>query len=588
MTNSKIDNIRHTIAHILAQVVKEKYPDAKIAIGPTTSDGFYYDFDKISIKDSDLKEIQKQIAKVAKQNLEMKYEEWDVEKAKKYFQEKKESYKIKLIEKIENSNEKVGIVHTANQFTDLCQGGHVNNTREINTKAFLLERVSGAYWMGDEKNEMLTRIYGVAFETEEELIQYKNNKEEAKKRDHRILGKELDLFTFSPLVGSGLPLFTPKGTVLKESLIDYLWELSKKYNYEKVSIPHITKIDLYEKSGHADKFRDEFFNITGSQSKQKFVLKPMNCPHHTQIFNYKLRSFKDLPMRITETTVQYRDEKPGELLGLSRLRAFSVDDAHIFCTTNQIKEEVSKIVEIIKSFYTTLNMWNEKNFWVSLSVRDSKHPEKYLGKDENWNIAEKYLQEISDKYSLNAQRKEGEAAFYGPKLDFMFKDALNREWQLATSQIDFVQPERFNLEYTNNKGQKETPVMIHRAISGSIERFISILIEHFAGAFPLWLAPEQIWVIPISEKFNEYSKNIQQEMLENNIRSICKLDNDSMGKKIRNGQLQKIPYIIVVGEKEQKNKTISVRNTKNNTTESTNLRSFIIDIKDKIKNRSYE
>ena len=586
MPENNIDNIRHTLAHLLAQAITEKYPEAQLAIGPTTSEGFYYDFDNISISDNDLPEIQKAMIKTAQQGLDMKYEEWDIEKAKQHF--KDQPYKLELIYQIEKENKKAGIVHTADQFTDLCQGGHIDNTKNINTEAFSLERVSGAYWHSNEENKMLTRIYGVAFETKEELEKYKENQKEAKKRDHRILGKELDLFTFSPIIGSGLPLFTPRGTALKDALTDYLWELSKKYGYEKVTIPHITKIDLYEKSGHADKFKDEFFTVLGKQSKQEFVLKPMNCPHHTQIFTSRPRSFRDLPIRLTETTVQYRDEKPGELLGLSRLRTFSVDDAHIFCTPDQIKTEISNIVEIIQSFYKTLNLFSKDNFWVSLSVRDPNNPEKYLGKDENWQKAEKYLQEISDKYELNAQRKEGEAAFYGPKLDFMFKDALNREWQLATAQVDFVQPERLELEYTNNRGEKETPVMIHRAISGSLERFISILIEHFAGQFPLWLSPEQVWILPISEKFNDYSEKIHQQISENSIRSVCIKDNESLGKKIRNGQTQKIPHLIIVGEEEQSNNTISVRNTKNNETKSTTLDEFIKETKEKIKNRVYE
>ena len=589
MTPSSLDNIRHTLAHILAQAVQHHYPDAHITIGPTTNNGFYYDFANVTIPETALKDIQSTMKNIIQQDLEMQYEEWDVQKAKVYFTEHNQPYKCELINELGREGKtKVGIVHTGDQFTDLCQGGHANTTGDIDTNAFSLVRVSGAYWRGDETKTMLTRVYGVAFETQKELEHYQAQQEEAKKRDHRILGKQLDLFTFSPLIGSGLPLFTPKGTLLRDTLVAYLWELSQKYGYEKVTIPHITKIDLYEKSGHADKFREEFFTVHGSQSKQEFVLKPMNCPHHTQIYAAKPRSFRDLPLRLTETTVQYRDEKPGELLGLSRVRTFSVDDAHIFCTQDHIKQEVSNIVSIIRSFYTTLDMWNKDTFWVSLSVRDPQHPENYLGTDENWNAAEHYLQEVSDEHSLNAERKEGEAAFYGPKLDFMFQDALGREWQLATAQIDFVQPQRFNLEYTNTNGEKQTPVMIHRAISGSLERFLSILIEHYAGAFPAWLAPEQVWVLPVSEKFNEYAQTIHKEFIQKNIRSVCHTENEALGKKIRNGQIQKIPYLIIIGEKEKANNSISVRSTRTNENTTTSLSECITSLQRAIETRAYE
>ncbi|MYE38067.1 MAG: threonine--tRNA ligase [Candidatus Spechtbacteria bacterium SB0662_bin_43] len=588
-TPSSLDNIRHTLAHILAQAVQHHYPDAHITIGPTTKDGFYYDFANVTIPDTALKDIETTMKKILQQNLAMRYEEWDVKKAKTYFTEHNQPYKIELVGELESAGKTtVGVVHTGDQFTDLCQGGHANTTKEIDANAFSLLRVSGAYWRGDEANTMLTRVYGVAFSTPQDLKQYYANQEEAKKRDHRVLGKRLDLFTFSPLVGSGLPLFTPKGTLLRETLLAYLWELSQQYGYEKVTIPHITKIDLYEKSGHADKFRDEFFTVHGSQSNQNFVLKPMNCPHHTQIYASKPRSFRELPLRFTETTVQYRDEKPGELLGLSRVRAFNVDDAHIFCTKEHIRQEVSNIVRIIHSFYKTLGMWNKDTFWVSLSVRDPKHPENYLGTDENWTVAEQCLQEVSTEHNLNAEKKEGEAAFYGPKLDFMFQDALGREWQLATAQIDFVQPERFNLEYTDTNGKKQTAVIIHRAIAGSLERFLSILIEHFGGAFPVWLSPEHVWVVPISEKYNEYAQEIHKELVQKNIRSVCHTENEALGKKIRNGETQKIPYLLIVGEKEQKERTVSVRSTRTNTNTTTSLENFISSTQTEIEKRQYE
>ncbi len=554
MSEKNLHNARHTLAHILAQAIKEKYASARLAIGPTTENGFYYDFDNIQITEDELPDIEKRMRAIANRSMPMIYEEWSVEKARSFFQKQNETYKLELIDGLEKNKEKnVGIVKTGNEFLDLCEGGHADNTKDIPLDAFRLTRTAGAYWRGDEKNKMLTRIYGEAFETKKQLEDRIEKLEKAKESDHRKLGARLDLFTFSPLVGSGLPLFTPRGTTMREELLSFLWELSKKYGYEKVVIPHITKIDLYEKSGHADKFKDEFFMVSGSQSGQNFVLKPMNCPHHTQIYAYRPRSWRDLPVRFTETTVQYRDEKPGELLGLSRVRAFSVDDAHIFCSPDQIKNEVENIVKIIKEFYSALGMWRvDETFWVSLSVRDEKHKEKYLGSEENWQTSERYLKEVSDDLNLNADRKEGEAAFYGPKLDFMFKDALGRKWQLATAQIDFVQPERFGLQYINKNGERKTPVMIHRAISGSLERFISVLLEHFEGRLPVWLAPDQVFVLPISEKYNEYARKITQKLKDEDIRAQTRDENETLGKKIRTGQISKVPYLIIVGEKEEK------------------------------------
>ncbi|MEX0916750.1 MAG: threonine--tRNA ligase, partial [Candidatus Spechtbacterales bacterium] len=424
MENEKLNNIRHTLAHLLAQAVLEAHPDAKLTIGPTTDDGFYYDFADVVISEDELPAIEKAMRAIASRNLEIRHEQWPIEKARHYFQERNEPYKLELIDELGKDlvahspqlEATVGIAFTGSEFTDLCRGGHVENTKDIPLDAFKLTRVAGAYWRGDEKNAMLTRVYGVAFETRKELEEYEAKLEEAKNRDHRKLGAELDLFTFSDLVGAGLPLFTPRGTAMREALLDFLWELSKKYGYQKVTIPHITKIDLYETSGHADKFRDEFFAVHGNQSGQNFVMKPMNCPHHTQIYASHGRSYRDLPLRYKETSVQYRDEKPGELLGLSRVRAITVDDAHLFCRPDQIKEEVGNIVKIIEGFYSTLGMWNKgENFWVSLSVRDPKNLEKYLGKDENWNRAEQYLEEVAKEHGLDATRKEGEAAFYGPK-----------------------------------------------------------------------------------------------------------------------------------------------------------------------------
>jgi len=555
--SDKLPKIRHSFAHLLAAAVLELYPDAKNTIGPAVDNGFYYDFEFSSpLSDKDLKEIEKKMKKISNGWKGFEHREASADEAKEFF--KNNPYKLELIDEIVAKGEKITL-YTSGTFTDLCRGGHVDDIKEMDMDAFKISHLAGAYWRGDEKNTMLTRIYGLAFETADELAAYEKQQEEAKKRDHRKLGQELDLFTFSDLVGAGLPLFTPRGQAMREAITDFLWELSKKYGYQKVSIPHIAKLALYETSGHAAKFKDEFFYVHGAQSDQEFVMKPMNCPHHTQIYAAKPRSYRDLPVRLTELTMQYRDEKPGQLLGLSRVRSISIDDAHLFVTPDQIKAEVGNIVRIIKEFYEALGMWKKgESFWVSLSVRDPKTPEKYLGKEENWEKAEAFLQEISNEFGLDAKRMEGEAAFYGPKLDFKFNDALHREWQLATAQIDFVQPERFGLEYTSKEGTHEVPVMIHRAIAGSLERFMSILIEHFAGNFPTWLCPTQVRVIAISEQHVEYANTIQDALVKADIRSELEDSNESLGKKVRQAKVDKVPYWIVIGDKEVESKTVTL------------------------------
>ena len=602
-TDDKLAHIRHSLAHLLAAAVLELYPNTKPTLGPAIENGFYYDFEfGTPISDKDLPSIEKKMREILKTWETFHGIEVSANEARDIFSDN--PYKTELINEIASRNEKITLYYSGPKknipsvsdllnakrsdflqeienprsakadrdytlhagFIDLCRGGHVENpSKDINPDSFKLSHIAGAYWRGDEKNKMLTRVYGLAFNTEKELGEYEKMREEAEKRDHRKLGKELDLFTFSDLVGSGLPLFTPKGATMREAIVERLQNISKRYGYEKVSIPHIARIELYETSGHAAKFKDEFFYVHGAQSDQKFVMKPMNCPHHTQIYASKPRSYRDLPIRYNELTMQYRDEKPGQLLGLSRVRSISIDDAHIFCRPENIKQEVLNIVKIIEEFYSALNMWKKgETFWVSLSVRDPKTPEKYLGKDENWQKAEKYLEEVSKEMGLDAVRMEGEAAFYGPKLDFKFKDALNREWQLATAQIDFVQPERFGLEYTDKDGSRQTPVMIHRAIAGSLERFMGILIEHYAGAFPFWLAPVQVRVLPVGENQLPYAKEVFEELKKSGIRAELDESNETLGKKVRAVKLEKIPYWIVVGEKEMKeNKvTLESRDTK--------------------------
>ncbi len=552
----ELDKKRHSLAHLMAAAVLDIYPDAKPTLGPPVENGFYYDFDiQDPISDKDLGKIEKKMIEMLPKWSSFEKKEFGYEEAKKFF--KDNPYKLELIEEIQEKGETVTLYTSgsgANEFTDLCRGGHIDNMEKIKPESFSLEKIAGAYWRGDENNKMLTRIYGLAFNNEKELKEYKKQKEEAIKRDHRKIGKEMDLFTFSDLVGAGLPLFTPKGTVIRNELNNKLISISKKYGMEIVSIPHIAKKELYETSGHAQKFGDELIKVISHYDE--FVMKPVNCPHHTQIYASTPKSYKDLPIRYMESTMQYRDEKPGEIGGLTRVRSITVDDGHIFCTVDQIKQEAKNIAKIIEEFYTSLGLFG--NHWVSLSLRDPKNPDAYIGEDKDWKQAEEMLQEISNELSLDAKKVEGEAAIYGPKLDYMFKDSLNREWQLATIQIDFAMPKRFKLEYTSKDGNKETPVMIHRAILGSYERFMAILIEHFAGKFPLWIAPTQIKILPISNNHVEYSKKILDELKENDIRVQLDDSNENLGKKIRNAKNERTPYLAIIGDKEVQDGVITL------------------------------
>ncbi len=551
----QLSRIRHSLAHLLAAAVLELYPDAKRAIGPAIDNGFYYDFEfSTPLSETELKTIQKKMKKIF--NTWKKFERFELSKEEALKEFKDNPYKIELIEEF-SKNKEVLTVYQSGDFRDLCGGGHVENLADINLDAFKLTHLAGAYWRGDEQNTMLTRIYGLAFETNEDLQAYEHKQEEAKKRDHRKIGKELDLFTFSPLVGSGLPLFTPKGTLLRNLVIERIYAIQSKYGYEQVWIPHIAKDELYKTSGHWDKFGDELFKVKG-QTDIEFVMKPMNCPHHTQIYASQPRSYRDLPIRYAEATTNYRDEQPGELLGLSRVRSLTQDDGHVFCTPEQIEEEVKKIVDVIRTFYTDLNMFDKNTYWVSLSVRDPKSPDNYLGKSDIWDTAEKILESVAQDEMLNYKRIEGEAAFYGPKLDFMFKDALGREWQLGTVQLDLNMPGRFGLEYTDQNGKKQTPVMIHRAIAGSLERFLSVMIEHFAGEFPFWLSPMQVRVLPIAETHNEYALRVVESFKKAGIRVDSDTSNESFGKKVRKTKVEKIPYFLVVGDAEVKSHSVTI------------------------------
>lgn len=553
--SDSLQNKRHTLAHLLGASVLEKYPHAKLTLGPAIDTGFYYDFDFSggpTLGDDGLKDIQKGMKKILNSWTEFTHKVMTPDEAREIYKDNK--YKLELINEIAERGETITL-YTAGNFTDLCRGGHCEHpNKDLDTDAFKLDKVAGAYWRGDEKNPMLSRVYGLAFETKADLDNYIYQIEEAKKRDHRKLGKEQDLFTFSDLVGAGLPLWTPKGTAIRHQLDTYIWQLREKHGYQRVTIPHITKKDLYVTSGHWEKFADELFRITTREGKE-YALKPMNCPHHTQIFDRHPHSYRDMPQRYAETTMVYRDEQSGELGGLTRVLSITQDDAHVFCRENQVKEEFARVWDIIKTFYGTFGFDNMR---VRLSLHDPSEFEKYLGTKETWAKAENALREIAIEHNADYFEAEGEAAMYGPKLDFMAKDSLGREHQVATIQLDMNLPERFDLSCINEKGEKERIVMIHCAIMGSIERFSAVLIEHLAGNFPLWLAPEQIKIIPVNEAHIPYADTVFQNLKSAGLRVTFADDNDSMGKKIRAAKTDKLPYFIVIGDQEVADKTVTL------------------------------
>jgi threonyl-tRNA synthetase len=585
--NQELLKIRHTAEHVLMQAMDQLFPGKIIkAMGPATDQGFYFDFDTtedFQVSESDFEKIEKKMQAIIDSNLPLVKQEVSPKKAAEIF--KDNPYKLEWIKEAEGRGEPISIYYTGDpkdkdSFLDICAGPHADSTKEI--RAFKLLSIAGAYWRGDEKNKMLTRIYGTAFTNRKELKIHLNNLEEAKKRDHRKLGKELDLFTFSDLVGKGLPLYTAKGTTIKNELYRSLLDISKKHGVQEVSIPHMAKLELYKISGHADKFEDELFTVV-SHYKEKFILKPVNCPHHTQIYASRPRSYKELPLRYIESTMQHRDEKPGQIGGLTRTRSFSVDDGHTFCTVDQIKQEATNTCQIIEEFYKGLGLWDKRQ--VTLSVRDPKTPEKYIGEPKDWNKAEAMIQDISDDLKLNAKLVEGEAAIYGPKIDYMFTDALGNQRQLATVQVDFAMPKRFKLSFVNSQGQEETPVMLHRAILGSYERFLAILLEHFAGAFPVWLSPVQATVLPISEKFLDQAEKIKQELADQGIRAELDDSNESLGKKIRNAESQKTPYMLILGQKEIDQNLVSVRQRGQKDLGQMKLASFSAKIQTDIDNK---
>ncbi len=572
----------HTSSHIMAQAIKRLFPDYKLAIGPAIDKGFYYDFDvKKAFSDEDKEKIEQEMNKIIKEDIPIERFVLSREKAINLMQENKEKYKVELIEELPEGEEIS--FYKQDDFIDLCSGPHLLSTGKV--KSIKLLSSSSAYWRGDEKREVLQRIYGISFPKKKDLEEYLEKIEEAKSRDHRKIGKELDLFCFSDYVGGGLPLYTPKGTLIKDTLQKEIEKICRNYGFEKVSCPSLANISLFETSGHAQKFNDELFRVS-SPKGHEFVLKPVQCPHHTQIYASKMRSYKELPIRYMESDKQYRAELPGSVGGLSRVYAITVEDGHSFCRLDQVKNEVINMCNIIRDFYTRMGLW--ENHWVSLSVRDYEHPEKYIGSKEDWNLCEKMLQEVSDELNLEAKKCEGEAALYGPKLDFMFTDALGREVQIPTVQVDFSTPKRFGLYYIDEKGEKQVPVMVHRAILGSYERFLALILEQFKGVLPTWLSPVQIKILPISEKHIKYSEEVARKLQETGIRVEIDYSQESFGKKMRETITKKIPYAVVIGDKEIEKKTITVRNRSYATQESMTVDVFIEQLLKEIMDRDLE
>ena len=565
----RVDRMRHTLSHVMATALTEMYPGIQFGVGPAIKDGFYYDVDLsrvktkndevVKISDADLPKIEKKMRGVIARGFEMQYSEKSRAEALDWAKQSGQDFKIELINEL--PEDEVISFYQLGDFTDLCKGPHIGSAKEVG--AFKLTRVAGAYWRGDENKPMLTRIYGVAFETEDELKEYLERIEEAKARDHRKLGKELDLFCFSDLVGAGLPLFSPRGTVLREMMSGYSLSLRGASGFEKVWTPNITKMDLYKTSGHYAKFGDELFIVHSQVNGENFALKPMNCPHHAQIFASRPRTYKEMPVRYMEATTDYRDEKSGELGGLSRVRSLTQDDSHVFCRKSQIEDEIKNLIRIVRELYATVRMGKLR---ARLSYRSDE--DKYLGDMSLWEMAQAQIKSAAIDNGLDFFEAEGEAAFYGPKIDFMAEDAIGREHQVATVQLDFVQPERFDLNFINEKGEKERPVMVHHATLGSIERFLAVFIEHTAGWFPFWCAPEQVRIVTVNDEVLDYVSEIEDVLRQivldkplkyNELRFTTDKTDDSLGKKIRRATSMKIPVILVVGPKDMEARTVSVR-----------------------------
>ncbi len=556
--SEKLERIRHTFSHVMAMAVQHLFPKAQVTIGPSIDYGFYYDFDAPEpFTDKDLKSIKKEMIKIIKKGLPVIREEVSREEAKRRIEELGEPYKLEILERLE---EPITLYHLGDQWWDLCAGPHIETTKELNPKAFELESVAGAYWRGDENRAQLQRIYGTAWETPEELKEYKRRKEEAKRRDHRKLGKELGLFVFSDEVGPGLPLWTPKGTVLRSTLEDFLKAEQVARGYQPVVTPHVGRVDLFKTSGHWQKYSEDLFPMMGDSEDEGFVLKAMNCPFHIQIYKSQLRSYKELPIRLAEFGTVYRFEQSGELGGLTRVRGFTQDDAHLFVTPEQLNDEFLKVVDLIQVTLRALKM--DQSFRARLSFRDPENKSKYIGSDEAWEKAEGAIRQAVETMGMDHFEGIGEAAFYGPKLDFIVRDALDREWQLGTVQVDYNLPERFDLEYVAEDGSRQRPVMIHRAPFGSLERLIGILIEQYAGDFPLWLAPEQVRLLPVTEGHWEYADQSATEMRKLGVRVEVDKSGERLGKMIRNSEKAKIPVMSVIGDAEVEAQSLSVRTRK--------------------------
>ena len=545
----------HTSAHLMAEALQELYPGTQFGIGPAIENGFYYDVmmpEGVKLSDADFPKIEKKMQELVQRKEALVRKEIGKQEALEFFGSMGQTYKNELIEELEDGQI---TTYTQGNYTDLCKGPHLTSTEKI--KAVKVMSVAAAYWRGDEKRPMMTRVYGISFPKKKMLEEYLEKLEEAKKRDHRKIGKEMDLFFFSEKVGKGLPMWLPKGTALRLRLQDFLRKIQKNYGYQEVITPHIGGKSLYVTSGHYAHYgKDSFRPITTPEEGEEYMLKPMNCPHHCEIYAWQPRSYKDLPLRLAEFGTVYRYEQSGELHGLTRVRSFTQDDAHIFCRPDQVKSEFLRVMDIINIIFKALDF---KDFEAQISLRDPNNTEKYIGSDEVWEEAERAIIEACEEKGLPARKETGEAAFYGPKLDFMIKDALGRRWQLGTIQVDYNLPERFKLEYTGSDNEKHRPVMIHRAPFGSMERFIAVLIEHTAGHFPLWLTPEQVVILPISEKFNDYAKQVSEYLNNNDVRAIVDDRNEKIGRKIRDNELKRIPYMLVVGEKEMNEGTVNVR-----------------------------
>ncbi|MBX9906906.1 threonine--tRNA ligase [Patescibacteria group bacterium] len=580
---NNLNNLRHTLAHLLAAAVLQHYPHAKHTIGPAIDTGFYFDFDfgdGEKPTDEDLKKIQTTMRKTFSSWTSFEHKEVTAYEAREFY--KGNQYKIELINEIEARGEKITL-YTSGKYTDLCRGGHLENpAKEIDPNGFKLTTIAGAYWRGDEKNTMLTRIYGLAFATAADLDEYIAQIEEAKKRDHRKLGKELDLFTFSDLVGSGMPLWTPRGNTVRNAVVGYSRELNNKLGFGEVHTPNINKGELFKISGHYDQYKEDMLSVKSQYVEDEMFMKPMNCPQHTQIYASQMRSYRDLPIRYSDFANLYRDERPGELSGLTRLRAFAQDDGHVFCRPDQIEEEISQILNAIEEALKTYGI----SYWMRLSLRDPQKKEKYLGDDSVWENSQGILEKLLTEKGIEFKSAEGEAAFYGPKIDIMAVDALGRTWQISTVQLDFSMPSRFGLTYIDSDGQKKTPVMIHRALVGSPDRFIGILIEHYGGNFPLWLAPEQIRIVTVGEAHEACARTILSALKDAGIRAEMDQSDENLGKKIRAAKTARLPYFAVIGDKEVEAEDITLE-SRAGATEKITLAALVEKLTTEIKTKAH-